>query len=200
MADNPAGEWQVRLLRSARRNLAALEDQVRSEALDAIQDLGEDPFPDDCIRMRGYPNRGFFLDVRAEGEQIHKGGLNNALKIHLEPHKLCRPPHLSCFGLAAPARGGLGGRKPAISFPHAKYPVATGTKIPIIARVLDDSSPTAGGLVNKNTTITSSPPSMERKLAATWSVSRIGGQRPVVRLLLMRSAGTTSKVRRPQTR
>ena len=57
MADNPAGEWQVRLLRSARRDLAALEDQVCSEALDAIHDLAEDPFPNDCLWMRGYPNR-----------------------------------------------------------------------------------------------------------------------------------------------
>jgi mRNA-degrading endonuclease RelE of RelBE toxin-antitoxin system len=48
--------WAVSLHRSARRELAALDDSARLDALDAISDLEEDPFPIGSIALRGYTN------------------------------------------------------------------------------------------------------------------------------------------------
>ena len=58
MADNPAaGMWKVRTRAEAERDLDLLPDAVRSEALDAIEDLAEDPLPTDSIPLRGYTHR-----------------------------------------------------------------------------------------------------------------------------------------------
>ena len=57
MAANPAETWQVKTLPEAQGDLDELPDPVRAEALAAIEDLAADPFPADCIPMRGYPHR-----------------------------------------------------------------------------------------------------------------------------------------------
>lgn len=57
MALNPGEEWRVKVLPQAQKELDQLPDSVRLEALNAIQDLADDPFPPDCMPMRGYPYR-----------------------------------------------------------------------------------------------------------------------------------------------
>jgi len=48
------GEWEVLILESAEREVDRLREDVRGEAMDAIADLSEDPFPPGHLRMRGY--------------------------------------------------------------------------------------------------------------------------------------------------
>ena len=49
--------WRVRTRPEAERDLDLLPDAVRSEALDAIEDLAENPFPPDSIPLRGHAHR-----------------------------------------------------------------------------------------------------------------------------------------------
>ena len=54
MAANPDEGWKVKVLPRAQKEIDQLPDSVRPEALQAIQDLAEDPLPPDSILMRGY--------------------------------------------------------------------------------------------------------------------------------------------------
>ena len=54
MAANPEEKWSVRTLPRAQREIDRLPDAVRYEALEAIQDLAEVPFPPDSLLLRGY--------------------------------------------------------------------------------------------------------------------------------------------------
>ncbi len=51
-----SGAWVVSLRRLAQRELAELDDTVRFEAIEAIAELEEDPFPAGSIQLRGYTN------------------------------------------------------------------------------------------------------------------------------------------------
>ena len=57
MAANHAATWKVKTRPEAGKDLDRLPDHVRSEALDAIEDLAHDPFPPDSIMLRGYSSR-----------------------------------------------------------------------------------------------------------------------------------------------
>ena len=46
--------WKTSILPSAQCDLDELDDRVRSEAMAAILDLAEDPFPYGFIPLRGY--------------------------------------------------------------------------------------------------------------------------------------------------
>jgi mRNA-degrading endonuclease RelE of RelBE toxin-antitoxin system len=46
--------WAVKVLPAAQREMDDLDDSVRLEALEAITDLEEDPFPAGSILLRGY--------------------------------------------------------------------------------------------------------------------------------------------------
>jgi mRNA-degrading endonuclease RelE of RelBE toxin-antitoxin system len=50
------GEWRVSIRPSAAREIDALGESVRLEAIDAIIDLREDPFPAGSVPLRGYKN------------------------------------------------------------------------------------------------------------------------------------------------
>ncbi len=47
-------EWKIEFTPLARRHLDELEDRVRIEAMQAIVDLREDPFPPGHVQLRGY--------------------------------------------------------------------------------------------------------------------------------------------------
>ena len=47
-------EWKIEFTPLARRHLDELEDRVRIEAMRAIVDLREDPFPPGSVPLRGY--------------------------------------------------------------------------------------------------------------------------------------------------
>ena len=49
-----ATPWMVRVRPSASSELAELDDNVKAEALSAIAELREDPFPPDSIKLRGH--------------------------------------------------------------------------------------------------------------------------------------------------
>ena len=44
--------WTVRTLESLSRDVTGLPDRVKQEALDWIDELAHDPFPDGCLKMR----------------------------------------------------------------------------------------------------------------------------------------------------
>jgi mRNA-degrading endonuclease RelE of RelBE toxin-antitoxin system len=46
--------WAVSVLPAAQREMDGLDDSMRFEALEAITDLEEDPFPAGSILLRGY--------------------------------------------------------------------------------------------------------------------------------------------------
>jgi mRNA-degrading endonuclease RelE of RelBE toxin-antitoxin system len=46
--------WAVKVLPAAQREIDDLDDSARFEALEAITDLEEDPFPAGSILLRGY--------------------------------------------------------------------------------------------------------------------------------------------------
>lgn len=46
--------WQIKIPSSAQRQLEVLADSVWREAMDAIADLSEDPFPSGSIPLRGH--------------------------------------------------------------------------------------------------------------------------------------------------
>jgi mRNA interferase RelE/StbE len=46
--------WRIEIPSSSQRELDALPDSVWREVIKAIADLGEDPFPPGCIRLRGH--------------------------------------------------------------------------------------------------------------------------------------------------
>lgn len=47
-------EWKVSLLPSALSELDRLNDSVRAQAIQSIEDLAEDPFPAGSIPLRGH--------------------------------------------------------------------------------------------------------------------------------------------------
>ena len=49
-------EWKIEITPLAQRHLDELEDRVRVEAMQAIVDLREDPFPPGHIQLRGHRN------------------------------------------------------------------------------------------------------------------------------------------------
>jgi mRNA-degrading endonuclease RelE of RelBE toxin-antitoxin system len=61
-----ASLWSVQILPDARRALRALDEDVRLEAVQAIAELTEDPFPFDCVQMEGYAD---LYRVRFYGER-----------------------------------------------------------------------------------------------------------------------------------
>jgi mRNA-degrading endonuclease RelE of RelBE toxin-antitoxin system len=50
-----ADGWSVEFRPSALRELRQLEDNANAEALQVIQELSEDPFPQDAVGLRGHP-------------------------------------------------------------------------------------------------------------------------------------------------
>ena len=48
--------WGIQFEPSARKEFQQLDDRVKAEASEAIQDLGEDPFPQGSVELRGHPN------------------------------------------------------------------------------------------------------------------------------------------------
>jgi mRNA-degrading endonuclease RelE of RelBE toxin-antitoxin system len=54
MAENRERPWRIKTLPPGQADLDELPDHIRAEALTAIQDLGADPFPLDCIALRGH--------------------------------------------------------------------------------------------------------------------------------------------------
>ena len=44
--------WTVRTLELLSRDVTGLPDRVKQEALDWIDELAHDPFPDGCLKMR----------------------------------------------------------------------------------------------------------------------------------------------------
>ena len=56
MAWSDDDAWSVRVTASAKRELDQLDDVVRSEAIEALVALEEDPFPAGSIELRGHPN------------------------------------------------------------------------------------------------------------------------------------------------
>jgi len=57
MAENLGRPWNVKTLPQGQADLDKLPDHVHAEALAAINDLGTDPFPPDCISLRGHTSR-----------------------------------------------------------------------------------------------------------------------------------------------
>jgi len=49
-------EWKVSILPSAQSELDQLDDRIRHAAMQAIVDLGEDPFPFGSIPLEGQKN------------------------------------------------------------------------------------------------------------------------------------------------
>lgn len=54
MAISESEEWDIEILPLAYSDLDQLDDSVRSEAMEAIDDLGEDPFTYNAEKMRGW--------------------------------------------------------------------------------------------------------------------------------------------------
>jgi mRNA interferase RelE/StbE len=51
-------DWTVRVLNSADREIRQLPSAgLKEEALDCLEHLGADPFPEGHLKLRGYPNR-----------------------------------------------------------------------------------------------------------------------------------------------
>jgi mRNA interferase RelE/StbE len=48
--------WTVEVVQSARKELRQLDARLKAEALQAIRELAEDPFPEGSIQLRGHPN------------------------------------------------------------------------------------------------------------------------------------------------
>lgn len=46
--------WKIEILPSAQRELAGMDDRVRHDAMQAILDLTEDPFPDGSLLLEGH--------------------------------------------------------------------------------------------------------------------------------------------------
>jgi mRNA-degrading endonuclease RelE of RelBE toxin-antitoxin system len=51
-----ATSWKIEILPAAEKDLDALDDALRREALEAILDLAEAPTPPDAIELRGLRN------------------------------------------------------------------------------------------------------------------------------------------------
>jgi mRNA-degrading endonuclease RelE of RelBE toxin-antitoxin system len=54
MAWSHDAPWSVRILHDARRELDALHDAARYDALDTISELVDDPFPPGAVELRGH--------------------------------------------------------------------------------------------------------------------------------------------------
>ena len=60
-------KWELRLSESAEAEVSDLPSDIRSQLLDAILDLEEDPFPPDAIPLRGWND---LQRIRVEGYRI----------------------------------------------------------------------------------------------------------------------------------